>query len=394
MKDQTRAIIRTSLLAGMVAPLLIWLGACQQSPDLPTRAVTANAPVARPAGELLVTATPLPATPTSTFTPSPTPVIPTQTAEALSGPGVNITTPNAGSELLPGSEVTVGGLVQLSTGQTLSVTLETATGLILAESVPAINDFNSWQAELSVPFSVIGSAELRATIMDRDGMAITSDVQPVMLLANTEMSDRFLTLFRPIAEEDAVAGFNLFFDGVAQLPVNNVVTISVWNEMCQNQTARQSFVLRGSGYWQGFLVIPRNVTGPVCAIAHFGTPGDENWREVQVILNVLPIGDKKARGVRIGNPPPDDSIPPGNSLLLYGTAYNAPDNAVKVSIMLENGRILNEGVAPVDSYGYWEISLFIPADADGSAQITASIGELGDENYVENQTPINIEPGQ
>ena len=62
-----------------------------------------------------------------------------------------------------------------------------------------------------------------------------------------------------------------------------------------------------------------------------------------------------------------------------------------VSILLENGRVLTEGVATADPYGYWEIELFIPLDASGPAQINVTIGTPSEDNYAQNQTLVTIE---
>jgi hypothetical protein len=77
--------------------------------------------------------------------------------------------------------------------------------------------------------------------------------------------------------------------------------------------------------------------------------------------------------------------------LLYGTAYNAPDREVLISMILENGRILTEAVAQTDIFGYWEISLFIPEDSEGPAFINVLIGIPNEEGYAQNQTEITIE---
>ncbi|HSG16784.1 MAG TPA: hypothetical protein VLE70_10755, partial [Anaerolineae bacterium] len=58
-------------------------------------------------------ATSTPVTPAATFTPSATPVVLTPRPTPLVGPGVNITTPAEGGEILLGSEIIVSGLVQI-----------------------------------------------------------------------------------------------------------------------------------------------------------------------------------------------------------------------------------------------------------------------------------------
>ncbi|MGD2079037.1 MAG: hypothetical protein PVH18_11685, partial [Chloroflexota bacterium] len=266
-----------------------------------------------------------------------------------------------------GTEVTVSGLVQSGDDHAFSLALVSATGRTLDQVEPEVNEFNSWQATLTAPQSVSGRAEIRAQLVNKDGNVVASDAVPVMMSVDTRNLDRYLVLYRPKQGEKAVAGYNVFFDGLAQSPVDNLVTISLWTDACENQVARQSFRLRGSGYWQGFIIVPFDVSGTLCAVAQFGEPDSDSWREAQVEIDVLPQEDEQAIGVEIGNPPPNRQMTPGSSLLLYGTAFNAPEQEVLVSILLENGRLLTEGVASTDNYGYWELELFIPADAAGSA---------------------------
>jgi hypothetical protein len=169
------------------------------------------------------------------------------------------------------------------------------------------------------------------------------------------------------------------------------MTISLWDQNCQNRIAIQGFRLSGSAYWQGFLIVPSNVTGPVCAVAEFGERGEADWREAQVLLEILPPNDENAKGVLTGNPPPNSTLTAGESILLYGTAYNAPEGEVVISVLLENGRIITEIVAQTDFFGYWETSLFVPTDAEGAAVINVSIGTPNENGYAQNQTEITIE---
>jgi hypothetical protein len=317
-------------------------------------------------------------------------VIPSVEQTPLVASGVNITTPKEFDELFQGNDAPIGGLVQLGQSETLSVLLASSRGEELSRANVVVHKFGNWEGSLPIPIAVSGSAEVVAQIVDGDGNVRAVDTQKVIVIVNPELTDRYLTLYRPNVGDTVVAGYNMFFDGHAQSAVNNVVTISLWEDECQVRVARQSFVLKGSGYWQGFLIIPRNVSGSACATAHFGEPGTELWREAQIALTVLPPGDSEARGVTIGNPPPESEVAPGSTLLIYGTSYNNPDGDVLVSIWTEDARILTEGVTTVDSFGYWELSLFIPAETSGVAEVSASFGESGDDTYVEHRILIHI----
>ncbi|MFZ0548115.1 MAG: hypothetical protein WAM60_21900, partial [Candidatus Promineifilaceae bacterium] len=361
--------------------------------DVPTRLPTAvllnsdatSTSVLPPTRTPNPTPTPLP-TATKVFaTRTPTPVF------LPNGPAVNITIPSVNSELVMGTEVSIGGLGQLLPSDTLSVTLVSATGHRLAEVTAEMTDINSWEVELTVPQLVSGPAQIQAAVFDENHQLVALDVHAVHLALDTDTTDKYMALFRPTTGEQAVAGYNLFFDGRAQEPTGNYITISLWDQNCQNRIAVQGFRLNSSTYWQGFLVVPRDATGPVCAVADFGERGDPDWREAQVLLEIIPPTDENAKGVMVGNPPPNATLTAGKSILLYGTAYNAPNSEVVVSVTLENGRILTEVVATVDIFGYWETSLFVPDDAEGPAMINVSIGTPSEDNYAQNQTVVTIQ---
>ncbi len=376
-------------IGGLWLALIVLIG-CGQSKELPTIVPMAVLPTPAPTHTIIPSVVPEPTPTVATLTPSPTPVIVEIQPTSMAGSGVNITSPSADQTILQGHEAAVSGLVQLDADETLSVTLVAATGYTLAQADVEVNNFNSWQGVFAVPLSVGGSATIQAAVIDREGNIVAVDTLPVLLKVDQDSTDRYLALFRPVGDTLAVAGYHLFFDGLAQLPVNNLVSISVWNESCQNELARQSYRLRGSGYWQGFLPIPGNIVGPLCAIAHFGTPGETGWREVQVPLTAISRNDKQAKGITIGNPPPERNLDPGKTLLFYGTAYNTPDNQILVSVLLENGRLLTESMAIVDFFGYWEIELYIPSNAAGPALIEASFGERGNEDYISHGVPVTI----
>ena len=382
--------MRLGLKIGWLWLAVIVIIGCSQGQEIPTIVPIAVLPTPAPTHTQIPSVIPGPTATVVTLTPSPTPVLVEIQPTSMAGSGVNITSPNVDQTILQGHEAAVSGLVQLDAGDTLSVNLVAATGYTLAQADVELNNFNSWQGTVSAPHSVGGPAEIQAAVIDREGNVVALDTVSVLLMVDQDSTDRYLALFRPTGETMVVAGYHLFFDGLAQLPVDNLLSISVWNESCLNELARQSYRLRGSGYWQGFLPIPGNIVGPICAIAHFGTPGDPDWREVQVPLTVIAKSDEQAKGITIGNPPPERNLVPGKTLLFYGTAYNTPDNQILVSVLLENGRLLTESMAIVDFFGYWEIELYIPADAAGPALIEASFGQRGSDDYVSHEIPVTI----
>jgi hypothetical protein len=386
----------------LVLGFFLSLAACQEAPlptplpvaELPTATSTSLPPtmdltaiVTLPAPTLsvttLVVATPEVAVDTATPVPTATPT-PSRIA-------INISVPDENADILMGSDIVARGLAQLGPTDTAWLSLVTLNGRVLAEAQAVVGD-GSWESGFSVPQSVSGTALLQASIRDATGQILTLNEVSVHLVLDTESTDRYLALFRPVDGDPAMGGFNLFFDGRAQRPVDSTVTISIWSDNCQTQVARQSFVLSGSGYWQGFVIIPATVSGPGCAIAHSGAAGEESWREVQVPITIAANDDDSGAGVVIGNPPRDTNVTAGQELLLYGTALNASEETVQVAVLLENGRIISQSDVMADYWGYWEHLVIIPADISGPASITASTGQPGAAGYAQDQTVINIRP--
>lgn len=370
--------------------IIIFLVGCVQSGELPTLVPTAVAPEPIGTATLMIPSPTIPPTITPSPTPSLTPVVALFQPTPMFGTGVNITAPDPNAEYLLGTEFSISGLVQFSPGDTFSVTLVSASGFTLAEAAIEVNDFNGWQGTLSSPTNIGGQALVQAVVLNEAGEVVAQDSVPISLRVDPGANDRYLELYRPTDDALAVAGQNLFFDGRAQLPVENQVTIAIRVDTCQKEVARQSYRLRGSGYWQGFVIIPSDLTGPACAVASFGAPGSADWREIQIPIEVLGPDDKGAANILIGNPPPASVLTPGKSLLLYGTAFGAPESEIVVSVLLENGRLLTEAVTGIDYFGYWEVELYIPADAEGAARIEASFGEEGSDDYILTALPIEI----
>ena len=325
-------------------------------------------------------------TTTAQATPKPT-ITPTAV-----NPLINISDPNPNELLTLGNETTVRGLVQREEDQSIVVSLVSSNGRLLAETAATPDDFG-WQATFLLPPFVSGAATMRADLLAADGAILSSYDVPVWLALNKEAAGRYLELFRPTFGEKAVSGFNIFFDGEILLPANRTITISIWADECQTRVARQSFVLGASNraiYWQGFVVVPQDLVGPACAVASTGEPGSENWREASVPIHVLPPTELEARGVTIGNPPPDSEVFAGQELVLYGTALNVSEGPVSVAILMENGRVVSQTSFTTDYWGYWETAVTLPLDIEGLAEITVSAGE-GD-TFNESTTIIRVNP--
>lgn len=373
--------------------LISLLVACggDPSPTVPTRLPAAELPTQPPPSP-----TPLPPTrdlrtptPEATTAVSPTPLPPTNTPTPVTA-HINLSAPDNGADLVLGSDIVVRGLAQLDAAHVVLVTLTSANGRPLS-SANGVMGAVGWEAGLRVPENVGGAATLRASVLDGAGAVLAQDSALVNLVLDASSSERYLALYNPVAGDTAVAGYFLFFDGRAQQPTGERITISIWMDECQTQAASFTFALEGSGYWQGQLGVPGNIAGPGCAIASFGTLDSETWREVQVPINVLAADAAEATGVAIISPAAGSVHLSGQLLPLAGTAFNAA--AVQVSVLMENGRIVGEASATPDGFGSWTTELRLPFDVAGVAEITATARDASGAALVETRRLITINPG-
>lgn len=284
----------------------------------------------------------------------------------------------------------MSGYGYLSPEMTIKVGLTSATGWNLA-SAEATAGENGWQATFTVPTSVSGAASLQAVIVTEDGEVVASDTTPVTLRLEGPPEEAYLTLARPAGGTTTVAGHSLFFDGRFQRASGGRLKLAVWMD-CETEVADYSFSLRGSTYWQGYVILPEDISGPACAVATVGEPGQEGWVAAQVPITLLREDDEQAIGVMIANPRSDRIVTGGDSLLVNGIAYNAPRDGIQVQVVLANGRIVANTTVQPDFYGYWETTVNLPVDLEGQVVVQAVMG-AGDTPVASTQVVFTAVPG-
>ena len=320
----------------------------QEATAPPAATATTAPPTITATAEPQPTATPLPPTPTLAPTATAEPE-PTTTPAALT-----ITDPAAGAVITPGSALTVAGRAP-DDATTVSVTLR-AAGLTLAAAEATVAE-TAWVADLDVPQNVTGPATLQATLDGEPTETLTIEIRRSQAAAGPA-----ITLDYPTSDAQAVAGHVLFFQGRVQQPIDGAVTIAVRYDDCQNTAARQQFDVGEGGQWWGFVVVPETVFGPICALAATGDvdqPGEGPWRAAQTRLDVLPIDDDQARGVFVGNFP-NAQVTPGETVTVYGSAFNAPDRQVTAALQVDGETVAQQTVT-ADPFGYWTADLTLPA---------------------------------
>ena len=381
--------------------LLVLAAGCQNNdggtsaPALPTQAAAAALPTetlpptSTPAGaglpptRALATGTPAPTraiTPPPSRTPAPVNAI------------VNITVPENNAQLLIGQSVNVAGLVQLDEAQVVTVALLTVNGQTLLEVEAPVADNNSWQTAFTVPTASSGPAQLQALVRDAAGEILARDLLSVTLVVDTASLSQYLVVSRPVSGFQAVGGFYLYFDGLAGRPVGNRLTLQILTDNCQVAQATQGIPLNGSGYWQAFIYVPNNITGPGCALVSFGEPGAADRWEVSVPIEIMPPSGPNSYGVMIAGPPPGGALFEGQSFTVYGTAYNARDGLVQLGITLADGQSIVGATAASDEFGYWETVVTLPFGAIGGATLAAAIGQSGDDDFATAELLLEILP--
>lgn len=370
----TKTLILFLVLLGSVA--------CSQS-ALPTPVPTAAVPGAAapatatpegieglPATRDLATATSPPPTPTSSIPTS----IPTATSTPVIAPILSIGSPAEGARLPLGGDVIVSGFSHSLPGMILQVGLVSETGLTIASTTAEL-DAGGWQGTLSIPATVYGSAELQAVLLDAGGGLLASDSIPVFIELAEPRPESYLTLIRPPAGMVAAAGHAFYADGNLRSDSGGAMRFSVLVNDCQEEVAHYAFTLRGSTYWQAYVILPEEAQGPACAVVTKDQPGSEGWLAAQVPITIFPRGDERGVSVAIANPAEGQRIAGGQTITINGVAYNAPDDQVHLTVALANGRMLTDTALPTDRFGYWELELSLPPDVDGQAQIHASLGD-------------------
>jgi hypothetical protein len=126
---------------------------------------------------------------------------------------VNITVPDANAELIMGSTIRVFGLVQKELEQLVWVSLVSSNNRLLVEQQAQPNEIG-WETMIPIPRQVSGAAWLQAAVRAEDGSLQNLYRHPVTLVPDKENEARFIEIYRPVVDETAVSGFNIFFDGL------------------------------------------------------------------------------------------------------------------------------------------------------------------------------------
>jgi hypothetical protein len=377
----------------LLMAMLVFTSCRQEPASLPTTIPTAAVPATVPV-MLEETATIAGLPPTrdlATATRQPTPVLPTRapidTPTPVIGPIITLDEPLQGQQFTLGESAVVSGFAQVGGGMNIQVGLTSASGLSLAATTAEVEG-NGWRAELPIPDLVTGVATIQAVILDAGGNELSRAAVPVELVANRQNSESFVSIFRPEGEAIAVAGHNLFVDGQLWREGGGNLQVAALVDGCSESVANLSFQLSTSSTWQGFLVLPRDISGPACVVAWVGQQGEDEWRAAQVPVMILDQSDAAAEGIMIANPAPGRRVRGGETFLFNGIAYNVPGQMVTLRLQFANGEVIGEAEDDADTYGYWSTEVTMPPVAEEREAVLTVF--VGDEVEPEAQTEVTF----
>lgn len=359
----------------------------------PTAMTPTSATATPPPAAIATTA--VPATPAPTVTPvSASPTAPVATALPVPTPTDNLPAISIGSPLdeataLAGVNLAVSGIAQPGPGTVITVVLlqENAGPVTRAT---ALWEGQTWQATITTPTILVGPFLLVASVEDGNGNSLAQAAH-VITLETDDQTPSAVSLELPTRYQQAVAGSTLYFRGSArQASPNFSITIAVRYNDCRQDGATTTFTMSGSGQWEGFLTVPQNLVGPVCALAIVGE-GSPTQRTAQVPLSVMDRTDAAARAIQVVDPQADANLSGNGVLTVRGLVYAAPNEAVTVSVRLPDGSLGAETTTLANYFGYWEADLVL-SGLSGSAEIVAQLGSAEDNSLIEANTPITLTP--
>ncbi|MCB0034470.1 MAG: hypothetical protein KDE51_10645, partial [Anaerolineales bacterium] len=306
------------------------------------------------AGEFIPTLTALDNLVQSIEITRPLPIVSNQNSDGSLA--LTIMQPISGSQLPIGHTVQVNGVVAPGVAQPVTVALELGANTLVSTTVSSEADSGAWSAALEIPLNAIGPGRLIA----QTETEVVTNTTELYLPNGTDSGPTTITLLNPLPGEQATEGITFFFAGTVTEPLDDTITIGIAINECTEFIARQNFTLSG-GSWTGQVILPADVTGPACAIAYTGTYGEGGWREVARPVNIV---SRDAETVARVSVPVFSTVSftKGSNATIFGTAVNPPDSEIQVALKNLNEEIFATGTATVNTFGYWEISLPIPAD--------------------------------
>lgn len=247
-------------------------------------------------------------------------------------------------------------------GGTVTVAVHAGPHL-LATAQAVVDGSGAWVAELPLPFTVSGAAEIKAADDSEMGAV---DVK--IIASGNDPQGIDLMVSQPVPDSTAVSGAPLFFAGDVANAIDRSLTIGFLAN-CNNLVARQNITLTGNDavFWNAIIILPRDIDADMgCASVATGNTESNTWREVLIPLSLIDLDDEAAVGlIQIGN---RLDMPPqaGSNVTLFGSALNLTTPELNIEWRRDEGeQTALTRTVPVDSFGYWEANFELPPDFFG-----------------------------
>lgn len=279
----------------MIAVLALALVGCDGSgaatPALPTEAgATQPAASLTPAPTMTAPTVAAPATPTGAAVASddsatpPIAVDPAAT-EPAAGLSLTLTDPADGAGVTAGAPLTVRGAA--AGGDRVRVVLQQAvSNRVVAQGSTAAT--GAWLLDITPPIDLVGPLLLNVELQDSAGATLADAAITVSSAPPPEASNA-IRITEPAPDSVIVAGRQFSMIGEARFTgETGTVTLRLQADDCTTTVATISFDMVGGGLWEGFMVVPGGVAGPVCAVAIIGAPDSAEARTAYVPLTVAP----------------------------------------------------------------------------------------------------------
>jgi hypothetical protein len=303
---------------------------------------------------------------------------------------ITIEQPDTGAELIVGQEVTISGRAEPAPAEDVVVRITVAGNEDVLNELVTVAETGEWSVTAVLSPTITGPAELIAHLASTE----TGPTIPITLMAATASEETSISMTRPEIGDTAVISHSILFNGHVNNPIDETVTIAVLDNDCTTIAATQSFPIAG-GDWIGYTIIsPYATAGPACAIAYTGVRGEETAREVRIPIMIVTADDTQTVILQLGNL---GEIPfkANESTSLFGVAINASDREVNIRLETDDptqpAELITSATAFASQYGFWEIDLEIPEDAEGTAVLYITIGSSDTPNYREIRLPVTIQ---
>ena len=289
---------------------------------------------------------------------------------------LTITSPVRETRHFTGSDLRIAGYVEPGTAVFINIQLIIGPYTLIDEATQSDADSGEWELTVPIPHSVEGIGKL--IVRTETETAIGA----IQLVYDGDQDETGISIdvSRPGDGQMAVAGHQLFFEGVVTNAIDSTITVGLYTDNCTMSVARQSFTLGAAdASWNGVINLPATLNGRSCAFVSTGSSETGVWREILIWLPVIhPDEEGVFNRIILGN---SLKVPfkAGENVYLFGSVIDAAGQELLIRWFAEDGvMLMSEGTAVIDALGFWETNIPLPADAFGTTVLQLQFEDDGE----------------